>query len=151
DTEPAFRSGGQAHHRRAAIAARFSFRRHRSGCGHFRSDSRRWRYYGSEPSRNPYTRDPKATGISLRPDPIERPPPVRTGSDPPRRTSAPQRGARMSAIGFKGDGADEGAADIGPGRAADRAPLIAADVGGTHARVALVEPVAVPATVRLTE
>lgn len=57
----------------------------------------------------------------------------------------------MTAIGFKGGGADEGAAQARSGSQAGRAPLIAADVGGTHARVALVEPVAVPATVGLAE
>ncbi|MCF7220292.1 glucokinase [Marilutibacter chinensis] len=38
-----------------------------------------------------------------------------------------------------------------PVAAVNPRPLIAADVGGTHARVARVEPVAVPATVRLAD
>lgn len=59
----------------------------------------------------------------------------------------------MNAMEFPDPSAGAGASSgrRRPGRWVEQGPLIAADVGGTHARVALVEPVAVPATVRLVD
>ena len=53
----------------------------------------------------------------------------------------------MKATGLKGHSRES--AHPEPRPAATPRPLIAADVGGTHARVALVEPIAVPSSLRL--